>query len=495
MTIPSVSVTKQEGQLNITPGAGSRLLAITGPTTKGTAAQFSVQTRVTTLIATFGYGKAVRAAAYAIANYGAVLFGKCATTTAGTAGAVAHVGTGASIMTVDTVVPTDDHDIVITIVTGGTVAAGSVTGATYKLSIDGGKNTSAVKAFTLASGGKLIVLYPDGTSTLAEFDFADGTLVAGDTYSVTTVSPACTGTDADAIVTALTQTQINWEILEFASTVDATIAAKLDALITARYAQGRGCLWISDHALMTSAQTDAQFQTAATGVFGSYASTGGVGTVCGSPCQIVQQIPTQASELISPASMAVAPLIQSLPIHKSPAQPINSNVLPGVSLTDVNGMPAARTHNEELFPGLDDARFLTLRTWGSAAGIYVCLPKTMAAVGSDFDRIPKLRVYNRAFEILWAFFKRRIQLEVRVNATTGHILEADANEIEKKATDAVKELLSAPSASAVQVTVARDDNLISSTTPTLTVTGSIVPLGYPDKIQLNLGFEVSVVKV
>ena len=494
MTVPSVNVTKLEGQLNITPGQGAKVYAITGPCSAGVYDTPRVITRTTDLVSSFGYGRAVQAAAYAIEHYGAVLFNRSHTTTAGTAGTVTHVGTGAAVVTVDSGTgntPIDDAELVITIVAGGTIATGAVTGATCTVSFDNGRNTGPVIALNLALG-KQTIKNPDG-STFLVLDYADGALVAGDIYSLTTVSPLVTSTDVAASITAMQNTQVDWEILLFASTVDPTIGALLDAMIVAGYARGHGRMWMSDAVLCTAAQSDSAYQTAIVPTFSAYSTT--VGVICASPCLLVGSVPQQVCNSVRPAGFAVAPLIASLPIHKSPAQPIASNALPGVSLSDINGNPASRTHNEEINPGLDDARFLTLRTWGKDAGIYVNLPKIMCAAGSDFDRIPKLRVWNAFFELLWAFFKRRVQLEVPVNSKTGYILESAANEIEKKAIDAVKALLSAPSASAVDVTVSRTDNLLSTTTPTLTVTGTVVPLGYPDKIQLNLGFEVAIVKV
>ena len=82
-----------------------------------------------------------------------------------------------------------------------------------------------------------------------------------------------------------------------------------------------------------------------------------------------------------------------------------------------------------------------------------------------------------------------------VNSATGHIDEAFATELEKSAEAAAKAVLGqAPSASDLQVTVSRTDNLLSAEQPTLTVTGTVVPLGYPEKIVLNLGFAVTLQK-
>jgi hypothetical protein len=86
------------------------------------------------------------------------------------------------------------------------------------------------------------------------------------------------------------------------------------------------------------------------------------------------------------------------------------------------------------------------------------------------------------------YFRRRLMKPIRVNRKTGFIAEADALEIERGATRAVSSVLLTddPKASSVQVRLSRADNVLA--TKTLTVDGRAVPLGYPEFVDLSIGF-------
>lgn len=163
---------------------------------------------------------------------------------------------------------------------------------------------------------------------------------------------------------------------------------------------------------------------------------------------------------------------------------VNLGPLPGVLLVDDLGRPIA--HDEALNPGLDDARFVTLRTWEGIQGVYVTRPRLLAPSGSDFEIAPYRRVINIAKEALRLYLIRRLHRPIRVSRTTGLILERDARDIEIGGLAVLRALLGAqPKASDWEFVVSRTDNLLS--TKTLTVTGRIIPLGYPEFIDFELG--------
>ena len=89
--------------------------------------------------------------------------------------------------------------------------------------------------------------------------------------------------------------------------------------------------------------------------------------------------------------------------------------------------------------------------------------------------------------VLRNYFVRRLNRPIRVNPITGFILEADALEIEGGALAIMRSsLLAAPKASDVQFVLSRTDNILS--TKTLTATARVIPLAYPEFINIEVGF-------
>jgi hypothetical protein len=164
---------------------------------------------------------------------------------------------------------------------------------------------------------------------------------------------------------------------------------------------------------------------------------------------------------------------------------VNLGALRGASITDSNGNPTE--HNEALYPGLDDARFITARSWDGYPGVYITRPRILSTPTSDFQIIPYRRVLNLAEAVLREYFVRRLNRPIRVDTKTGYILEADAVEIEGGARAAMRSaLLAKPKASGVQFVLSRFDNVLS--TKTLTGTARVLPLAYPEFIEITIGF-------
>jgi hypothetical protein len=164
---------------------------------------------------------------------------------------------------------------------------------------------------------------------------------------------------------------------------------------------------------------------------------------------------------------------------------VNLGPIVGFSIRDANGN--AKHHDESLNPGLDDARFCVARTWEGLQGVYCNRPRLFSAAGSDFQLLTHRRVMNLAHETLRAYFLRRLNSPIRVNKTTGFILESEAAEIEAGALAALEAvLLAKPKASGCEVSISRTDNLLS--TKTITGQARIIPLAYSEFIDLDLGF-------
>lgn len=471
MTQPVVIITEQDGQLGVLPPSAGRILAFVGTSSLGALNTPATFARVKDLVASFGEGPLVEAAAHEIEKYGRpVLVVRALGSIPATATAVVFTGTGTSVITVDPLVlPVDDYEVELHVLAGGTVGTD---GITFQISLDGGENFSGVvglgvaTTFTVPGAG-------------IKLDFAAGTLVAGDVATFTTAAPQWGGTDLGAALDALGLTTVNWEGVEIVGNLLASTFDVVETKITGLAAIGKNHWWVGNTRLPNAGESEAAYLAAMTTAFGSKATKHGV--LCFGACKMVSSV--SGRRYRRPVSFVAAAREQSLSEEQDSAF-IDLGPLP-CAIRDDAGNPDE--HDESANPGADDARFYTLRTWEGYQGVYVNRPRLFSVTGSDFDLLPHRRVMNLARDVLRNYFTRRLNKPVRVNRDTGFILEAEALEIESGATAALRTaLVTKPKASEAVFVLSRFDNLLS--TKTLTGDSRVTPLAYPEVVEIALGF-------
>lgn len=211
-------------------------------------------------------------------------------------------------------------------------------------------------------------------------------------------------------------------------------------------------------------ETEAQYLAAFSTAFGSKSTVHGM--ICAGACWLISSV--SGRRYRRPVSIPIAAREASVSQEVNTAD-VNLGPLPGVSIRDDLGNVVH--HDESVNPGLDDARACVLRTWEGIQGVYVNRPILLSPAGSDFQLLTHRRVLNIAHEVLRTYFLRRLNKPVRVDASTGFILEADALEIEAGARAAMRSaLLARPKASGIQFALSRTDNLLSTKTMTGTLT-------------------------
>ncbi|AKF06077.1 DUF2586 family protein [Sandaracinus amylolyticus] len=474
MSQPAVRQTELDGALGILPPSSGDMLAVLGVSSTGPVATPAAYGSVSALVADFGSGPLVEAAARHIETTGnRVIVVRTGQTTSGDVGTIDDDDVaGTSVITETTGnAPVDDYEIVVEIVTGGTRGT---TGITYRTSLDGGRTWGAVTAL-----GTATALAIPGTGV--SFDLAAGTLVAGDTWSCRTTAPAPNGTELGAAIDALRVSALPWELLHIATPLDATLFDTVETAFSSLASSGKYRAWIASVRMPNAGETEAQYLTAQSTAFASKATK--VGELCAGACKLVSSVSRRTYR--RPVSFVVASREANVPHHINIAD-INLGPITGCSIRDENGNPDE--HDESINPGLDDARFTVLRTWEGIAGVYVNRPRIFSAEGSDFDIMPKRRVMNLARRATRAYLQRRLNQPIQVDRTTGFILEEEAQEIEAGGNAALAGVLSgAPKASGWSMVLSRTDNLLS--TKTLTVTDRIVPLAYVEFIEEQIGFE------
>jgi len=474
MTIPSVNVTERDNALGVLPPISGLPMAIVGVSSTGTAATPVLYARTTDVKADFGVGPLVEAACHAIERYGRpVLICKATSSTAGSYGTVGTSGvTGTSVVTADAVMlPYDDYDVKVVIVTGGTRGTA---GITYKYSLDGGVSYSATQS-----------LGTDTALTIAEgnvkFPLATGTLVAGDYWTCRTVAPAWNATDLGTALDALKVSTVSWSLCEIVGNIDATALSAIETKFAAMFTAGKPRAYIGHCRMPSASETEATYLTAMQTIFSSLSAS--YGALCYGACKMTSSV-VSGRRYRRPISYVVAARQSSLSDEQNVAD-INLGALTGITIRDSYGN--VDQHDEAVNPGGDDLRMITLRTYDEVQGVYVTRPRMFTAEGSDFQLLPHRLVMNIAERVLRAFFVRRLNAPIQVSRTTGYILESTAKEIEAGANAALRSALgSKPMASGWSVTISRTDNILS--TRTMTVTARIIPLAYPETINLEIGF-------
>lgn len=480
MTLPAVNQTELDGALGVLPASSGRLYAVIGTSETGTANVPATFGRASDIFAAYGYGPLTEAAALHVDRTGLpVVVVKCAGTTAGAMGTIddSAVGGGAKTFITQTAstFPLDDYEVRVKIVNPGTTG---VTGITYRYSLDGGRTYSAIQA--LGSGLTLAI-----SRTGVSFDITTGkTFIANDLFAVTTTAPAGSATDIGAAMDALKVSSVAWEILHIASPIDATIFDTVETKFAALAPLGKFRAWVGNTRFPTDTESEATYLTSLSGAFASKSTV--VGSLCAGCAWIVSAIPGRAFQYRRPISMVVGSRTASVDRQIDIAD-VNLGALIGVSLRDANGNPVATLHDEANNPGLDDARFCTLRTWEGLAGVYVTRPRLLSPDGSDFSIMPLRRVMNLARETTRLGLQRRLNQPILVDKRTGFILEKEAKEIEAYINGLLSAALgSAPMASGWSFALSRTDNILS--TKTLTGDTRVIPLGYVETINETVGF-------
>lgn len=471
MTLPGVKVNELDGQLGVMSSAGNgKLFAVVGPATAGPFNTPSVYSRVKDLVAEHGGGAGVEACAYWIERYQRpVIFVRTATSGLPTIGAVQHQATGTSVITVEAgAAPTDDHEVAVEILAGGTVGQA---GIAYRVSFDKGRTWGARQS--LGTSNEIVL--GNGVT----LDMAAGTVVTGDVHTVNVQTAKWSSTDLQAALAPLGLTSLQWEVVYLAGgVIDATTFAAAEAVTS--FTNGKH-VWIGSPRLPNAGETEAAYRTALEPLRAAV-STKHASLYAGG-CKAVSAI--SARNYRRPASWGAACRQAAVAEHINIAD-VDLGAMPGISIRDDNGMPDE--HDEAVYPGLDDLGFATLRTHPKRGGTYITRPRVFAPAGSDFSIMPNRRVLNLVHEALSDYLLTILHKPLLVSRKTGLILSHVAKDIEIAA-DAVlaAAVLSTPKASGAYFKLSRTDNLLSL--PKLTCGAKVLPLAYPDWIELDLSFE------
>lgn len=412
------------------------------------------------LRSTFGTGPLVEAMALKLAEpgHGTVYGCRVNGGTAGSNTSVTLAGTGPNPGITVSGVPLDSYAFQGKITKGGAVGT-----AEFQYSLDGGDTWST----TIVSAAS----YPIANTGLT-LAFTAGTYVVGDVYSFTSTAPYYTTTDLTNAFNGVLADPREWGLVHVVGTpttaaATATVFSALDTLMANAAANFR-----YSRAIMEAADdTDANLISA----FASLSSTNGRTHVAAGFAETLSLITGRIMK--RPAAWTITARAGATPISQD---------LAWVGRGKLNAI-SSLLRDENATPGLDAARFMTLRTITGAQGFYVTNPKSMAALTSDFQYLQ----YGRVMDVLCRTVRngalKYLSQSLRVNDTTGTIYELDARTIEQDLTGLANAALAAPGhASKIVVQVNRTDNILS--TRILRISARCVPLAYGKQIDITLGF-------
>lgn len=476
--IPSVSITKSDGNTGVVKPSPDGNLAIIGTSQKGSFNVPSSFTRQIDAYGTFGEGNLVEAAAYdmAVAQKPVVLI-RGNPSTAAAYGTVTNTGPGTATPAADTSVhPYDDADILITFVAGGALGTA---GITYTYSRDGGFTTSGVQAL----GTALTLLVPN---TNAQFTLGTSTqtILAGQTIACSVTGPKMTNSDLLVSLEALRTYGGAWDaILYIGGDADATTVSDLDTWLAAREAEGKYRTALCNTVKRDpSTQTEAQYATAMATAASGMSS---IRVVVGADGEYLTSL-LSGVRLTRYVATVVAARGMAVDIARDVAF-VADGALPGVQIADDQSNP--KFHDEALFPGLDDLRLTTLRSFPGRAGVYVNNALLISPSGSDYVYWQHARVMNEACEIAFQLLSGRLSQGINKDVATGFIAEEDAAEIEGLVNAQFGSQLVTPRrCSGAKFVLSRNDNLTSNQGATLTGQIQVSRLAYVKKFAVTSKF-------
>lgn len=475
----NVSVTLKDGSLRVSQNAQpNQEVLVIGHTTDGAVNVAHRFTSIDALRDEFGNGEAVEAAAQLIAKCGVVRFVKCTSTPPSAPTLVESTSTPDITVTGS---PSDSYEILITVVTGGTLGT-----ATLQFSFDGGTTNEYGVVTTAAS----ITDY--ATETGLTFACAAGTYVEGVTYSVTCARPVISGANY-ALALAAGAAMPG----PFRSVLAVGIAASIANQVTAATSIGTGL----DTLFAASTRAKRCFVEATTDsdatILAAISSTtlGRVALCLGH--EYVQSVITKRVMLRS----------QAWSIASRAARIPNSEKIGRVRSGPIDDPISSLTRDDATTPNAATMRCCALRTreFGGVSAVYGGPAHTLSAGNSDFSLLVRAQVADEACEIFWeqAAYWLEEKLELTRESTPGagdggRLTAAQAEEIAADITSQLRAQLrplvnGRPSPTAavqdVVATVSTSNNVLS--TSELQGTISLVPFGYSDSISFDVGFTLS----
>lgn len=452
---------------------------ITAPLTTRDPSQFAKM---------FGRTKGTEAAALLCQKSGATVtfIGFEKSTTAVKAYRTDRVTGSVQLTVVFTGDPLDDSNFVIKFTKAGIIGTDAIE---YQISADGGQNFSPVKVLSgvtipLAPYAGVLTFTAAETVAIGDVQVASYKAPLGATYARAAVQSAfdlgfafkgillasneADGTitsivgDVDAAEASKVYTYLCAETRDIAFDGSETVAAwAADAMDTAQAAVSKRYYPFPGHAPTAGGYADSPSQRR------SFAWHAALRQLTNAEHTDPARVTTGNGSTLSPFGILPAPAVSLIKDKTETGDP-------------------EYVHDERINPLFDAVGVASTETIIGLRGLYCRNGRLQSLPGSDFDLVQFIEVMNKGARVCYASLLTFYHTDVRVNAD-GTILEEDAVAIEEFVRAALENsLVASGNASAVEFTVSRIDNLLS--TRALTCTAGIQPKGYLKTINLGLSY-------
>jgi len=404
MSIPSVNITIADNGANTSLQLPlQNVQVVIGCAIGGTVNVPYATTLATKLQSQFTAGPLVEAGGLVCAAGGTVIAVSAPIVTHGSAKSVQFTGTGTSAITTTldaTNGAWDDAFVVFKVVSGGTIG---VSGIQFQISYDAGRHYGPTLNLGTANTYAL-------TNLGVTLNFAAGTLVAGDVAQFQTIAPQWNVAGIQAALAALAASAYalsGWGSMHIVGPCSASDAATINTTIDnlrTQYVFTRTFLEARDAAAPTawggSGETESAWMTSVETAFSATAATrivvaaGHYNTPSAFPNTIVgtPSFRRNAAWPCAVRRIGVPPQFTTWRVRDGSL--INIAVDPTKDPSD-----GFIYHDERVTPGLDAARFLSLRTWPLKQGFYCTKDNLMSGVGSQYTILPYGNVIDIASQI------------------------------------------------------------------------------------------------
>jgi hypothetical protein len=323
--------------------------------------------------------------------------------------------------------PEDDYDVVFEVLTGGTRGTD---GIVYRYSLDGGETFTGKKQLGTAVTVQLLDGEEDSGLDVA---IGVGTLDAGDELTFKTTGPGVAAADIVTAIEAVDNSVYGWNFIHavgvMTSSGAATVATKLDNLEADADGATFTMACISARDRSTN-ETDAVWAARLVTEWSTFLSDriargGGYARIT---CPITQRSNRR------PVMWIVVPEVIRRPLAEDPGRKATGALTSDVIIHDENNDLV--DHDARINGALNDAGFVTLRTYKRQRGIYVTRGNMSSDASSDIQRIPQRRVLNKASEIFRQAMEEQLENDLFANpagvANPGALREEDCAKLDRE---------------------------------------------------------------
>lgn len=379
------------------------------------------------------------------------------------------------------------HTVADTAITSGTLPAAALNAqeaVTLANALKAAYNTHRVELTGTIHG------LADNTNVTTAADASHGTVVAGDNFSARISAPIWNTQQLDDALFALQRSGLPWDCCLILGNITTTNQANaIGTRIAAMEAAYKYKRFFCNFRIPNDGETESAYLTAFKAAFDAV-TIYEISMSAGS--QEFESAATRPRRYRRPPSWMAA--IET--IVRGPAGPaadvayVNDGagaLVLGSTIQDETGNP--KHHDEDLDPGLDTARALTLRSMPGYPGkVFITHPRTLAQLGTDFVWIQHWGLMCKVLDVAVHKLTGQLSAGIQPDPKTGRILDAAATDLENNVREELEnQILSKGWAVSVDVSIDRTVNILS--TPTIPVDVSVVPLAYVKKFALTVALK------